>query len=391
MKRGRSRGTGRGRGRPRNETLETIRNEIENNNYQTINMTQMAIQQQFQQQNQNYSFNNQQFFNNQQQTNDFSNLIQQETTEILKEPVIATLKLREDQIEDLLPPPPLTQSQQLNNQDVHNNQSLFKKVTQVTSNSQTNAKLEECYRIIAQLNNQLNELRNINKPRVYVNRLDVNLIDENGNFVRLDYTSQYCPWCNHPINGIPFPLPEPIYSTDQRICISELMCSPNCAIAYNVKIIRDGRVHDRNALIYKLYRLLTGLTIDQYVCIKIAGPRKSLIIYGGDKTIEEFRTESLILTKETIEYIPPMKVLSVYIEEKNIIENKDGTKNSHATLQNFISPELAGKDIYSVKNNSTLITPQNQSYSLPSSPLVGTNSSKTIRDISNYYVSNEFS
>ncbi len=95
-------------------------------------------------------------------------------------------------------------------------------------------------------------------------------------------------------------------------------CSVNCALAYNLYYLKDSKIHQRKSLTFQLYREMYGLSADDSIDIKEAPPRELLEDFGGDMTITAFRRTFLSSNKDYIIYMPPIKPITVIIEEKNM-------------------------------------------------------------------------
>ena len=137
----------------------------------------------------------------------------------------------------------------------------------------------------------------------------------------LNKTSIWCKWDGHPHDNIPFPIPE-AYSNGIYY-ISGLCCCASCALAHNIKFIRDHKTDTRTTLIYQLYRELMGISSDKSLNIIIAPDKEILTVNGGTWSIELFRNKIMdgCIFKEFIRFIPPIKYHNVTIEEKNIVND----------------------------------------------------------------------
>ena len=129
----------------------------------------------------------------------------------------------------------------------------------------------------------------------------------------LEKTDVCCWWCCHTFDTVPLGLPIYYNNADNKFQVKGIFCSFACIVAYknNVKY-KDHKVE---YLIKYLYTKLTGAKLSDN--IKVAPPRCSLNIFGGELTIEEFRNsfnENKIY--KLVEY--PMFVSKDYIEEIDI-------------------------------------------------------------------------
>ena len=100
-----------------------------------------------------------------------------------------------------------------------------------------------------------------------------------------------CWWCCHDIlGGSDYRLP--IRKYNLKFQSTGRFCSPECLVAYNFESgYRYGDVHRQYMWINYIYigRRVDGTTVP----IQSAPPRETLKIFGGDYTIEEFRTRTL--------------------------------------------------------------------------------------------------
>jgi hypothetical protein len=100
-----------------------------------------------------------------------------------------------------------------------------------------------------------------------------------------------CWWCCHEIlGGSDFRLP--IRKYNLKFQSTGRFCSPECLVAYNFESgHRYGDVHRQYMWINYIYigRRVDGTTVP----IQSAPPRETLKIFGGNYTIEEFRSRSL--------------------------------------------------------------------------------------------------
>jgi len=131
-----------------------------------------------------------------------------------------------------------------------------------------------------------------------------------------DKKDVWCLWDGHPFENKPFHLPE--YYHNGIYYVAGYFCSPNCALAHNLYYIKDSKVHQRRALVIKMYREMLGISLDDTVELMEAPSREVLSRFGGDLLIDQFRKASILLTKEYIIYHPPTKPFLSIIEERPI-------------------------------------------------------------------------
>lgn len=164
--------------------------------------------------------------------------------------------------------------------------------------------------------NNLNEIKNKNTKKHIYNNLEEFISNKNWN----KQTNTCCFWCCHQFNNIPFGLP--IKYKDNKFYVNGCFCSLECAAAYNFsedKIIQDS---------WECYNLINLLShkINYKNIVKLAPDRKSLKIFGGKMTIDEFRKfiNSDKVTN-TLEY--PMIAVTQQIEEINYNYNNISDSN----------------------------------------------------------------
>ena len=62
---------------------------------------------------------------------------------------------------------------------------------------------------------------------------------------------------------------------------------------------------------------MTGMDITATLELHEAPLREILVNFGGTKTIEQFRKTFLMMNKEYIMYVPPLRPINSIIEERN--------------------------------------------------------------------------
>lgn len=165
----------------------------------------------------------------------------------------------------------------------------------------------------------------INKAnKIYTNK--INFISyTSGKKIIINKTNNKCRWDHQTFTNIPCFLVESYYNNTYYV--RGCFCSFNCALAHNLYYIKDSKIHQRKSLTYKLYREIHGLTFDDVVEIKEAPEIDILDSYGGDMSIDAFRRSFLMLEKEYIVYVPPIKPINIIIEERNTkFTNDDNDK-----------------------------------------------------------------
>ena len=128
-------------------------------------------------------------------------------------------------------------------------------------------------------------------------------------------TNIYCMWCCHPFDMMPCAIPEKYVKG--KYYLSGCFCSFNCAAAYNFNE-KSYNTWERYSLLNHLYKELYNT---YFIKIKLAPPKKTLKIFGGFFTIEEFRKN--FLTNNVYSVITPPMISLVPRIEENIFEYTD--------------------------------------------------------------------
>lgn len=191
---------------------------------------------------------------------------------------------------------------------------------------------------ISHLENKLNECTTNSSnskfsiDRHNVTKMDINLIDyTNGNTIVLEQTDIACWWCTESFTTLPCFIVRD--KKHKAYVVFGCFCSYNCAITFNLQM-DDFKMWDRYSLTKQLYNEITSTTDN----IHPAGPREVLKKFGGPCSIEKFRENSNIVTKEYRCVIPPMMTIVPFIEE----HNKTVKKNIN-------------NDVYTNKNNDLVL------------------------------------
>ena len=117
-----------------------------------------------------------------------------------------------------------------------------------------------------------------------------------------------CWWCKNCFNSPPVQLPEDYYN-ETFFCIGHF-CSFSCMKSYNLDI-NDSLLWKRESLINLLYYM----TYSEYKEINTASHWTTLEEFGGNLSIEQFRENSVINTKEYLVLHPPLVSRQMQIEE----------------------------------------------------------------------------
>lgn len=165
--------------------------------------------------------------------------------------------------------------------------------------------------------------------KIYHNKLNfISIIT--GNKIILKKTNSKCWWDCDKFSNLPFFLPE-LYHNNTYYVMG-CFCSFNCALAYNLYYLKDSKVNKRKSLVYSLYKEMYDLGPDDVVEIKEAPPREKLADFLGELTIEEFRQSFIMMNKENIVYIPPIKPMNIIIEERTIFSGDTNDNDNDKEL-----------------------------------------------------------
>lgn len=173
------------------------------------------------------------------------------------------------------------------------------------------AELNEKYNKFSYLETIVTDNGAIDKKYYIPNSL---LLSENGDIWK-ETTDLWCSWCVHSFTTVPIGLPEMYCQKTKKYHTRECFCSFNCAHAFNLSL-GDYKVWERYALLTRIKNLIykqNDALINK--AIMYAPPRQLLKVFGGDKTIEEFRNNHILVPKEYIHLLPPTVPFFTVIEE----------------------------------------------------------------------------
>ncbi|AGC01901.1 A1L transcription factor [Acanthamoeba polyphaga moumouvirus] len=159
-----------------------------------------------------------------------------------------------------------------------------------------------------------------NSNKMFFNKINFISIKD-GKKINLKKTNIKCWWDRHEFDNLPFFLPE-LYHNNCYYVLG-IFCSPNCALAHNLHYIKDFKMYERKSLIFRMYREMHGLSADDLIDIKEAGPWELLESFGGNMSITTFRNGFNKINREYLVYVPPIKPITISIEERNTDNNID--------------------------------------------------------------------
>jgi hypothetical protein len=138
------------------------------------------------------------------------------------------------------------------------------------------------------------------------------VLDKNGKWNK--QTDIWCNWCCHPFTTVPVGLTESYCRSTQKFVMRDCFCSFNCAHAYNISLA-DHKVWERYALLTRLKNVIFVGTDIELKRIIPAPPKKILKVFGGDRTIDDFRGNRICIPKRYISLLPPSIPMFTTIEE----------------------------------------------------------------------------
>jgi hypothetical protein len=173
-------------------------------------------------------------------------------------------------------------------------------------------------RLVDGLDNDEVEIQN---PSSQVNNRKKGFFEVLSSFIHNDEwlkkTDVCCWWCCHTFDTIPIGFPIEYHSTVRKFKVRGVFCSFACINAYK----KERQIQGKDYLITFLHKKLTGESMPENTC---APPRCCLKMFGGDLTIEEFRSSCTDKIYKMIEY--PMIIINDYVEEIEIANIKSINK-----------------------------------------------------------------
>lgn len=137
-------------------------------------------------------------------------------------------------------------------------------------------------------------------------------------------TELCCRWDTYPFKGRPCCVP--LRYNNHKFYGFGVFCSFSCALAYSNSLGGRG-IWERKSLLFYFCRKL----FNKDVKIIEALPIETLIKFGGELTIEEFRKNHIFFGKEYRVVIPPMAPIVALIEQDYNDKSKN-MKNVNAAM-----------------------------------------------------------
>lgn len=164
--------------------------------------------------------------------------------------------------------------------------------------------------IIANLKNKntgVTSAYSTSKP-VQINYHCVNVANSDGVFSPQE-TDCKCWWCDESFDNLPAYIAQ--YFRNNTYYVFGNFCSFNCALKYNLRMLKDFKFNTRHTLTYNLCMKVTGDNNP----VKLAGDRELLKSKGGQMSIERFRSGFSVVSPNMKMNMPPMIPLVHIVEE----------------------------------------------------------------------------
>lgn len=176
---------------------------------------------------------------------------------------------------------------------------------------------------------QINMVNYLEDRQSEITYSNIKLVSLDGSKLKIKLKTDI--WCMHdchPFKSVPCFLVEKYY--DGVYYVFGNFCSVSCALAYNIYYFKDNKITERERLTLAFYEPMfkqDKSKINDCIKFKHASPRELLIVFGGNKTIEEFRKDSLLMNKEYMHFISPCssivsQIETTTIKQENTIETK---------------------------------------------------------------------
>jgi hypothetical protein len=187
-----------------------------------------------------------------------------------------------------------------------------------------------------------------------INRIPQSKEYTKDNLLSPSKTNVYCWWCCHPFDDPVIYCPVSYQHKRETFKVKGVFCSYNCSYAHSMK---DPSVKDKS-LIKFMYKVITGSNFQN---INPSPPKEILKIFGGSKTIEEFRELSKNNSMSVNINSYPLVYVSQQIETREIIslvnesmKNVNKVKNAKINIKREVLKSIKKKDKQSVSNDTSL-------------------------------------
>ena len=160
----------------------------------------------------------------------------------------------------------------------------------------------------------------------------VNILKSFDKDVWPEKTDLKCWWCCHNFDTVPLGIPMKYYN--ETFYLKGCFCSFNCVLAYVI----DNK-HFKYEQVYPNIKSLRAKLTKHKLDDKItpAPPRESLTVFGGDLSIEKFRTTSDDYIFKRISY--PMRIITDQLEKIELVKpiNKISQKDQVVINEDLIN------------------------------------------------------
>lgn len=141
-------------------------------------------------------------------------------------------------------------------------------------------------------------------------------------------TSYHCYHCCHPFDNRPHFIPINYDKQNEIFHVYGNFCSFNCALSFN-NDTRKGNWTKNAELLHFLYRTIHGVDTE----IKMAPSKETLVNFGGNITIDEFRGNFANDTFYDIIYPPIVSMISQITESIKLKSVSDTTEIKYKPIQ----------------------------------------------------------
>ena len=171
-------------------------------------------------------------------------------------------------------------------------------------------KLEKTYKRFEYLENIVSDNGTVDK-QYYVPNIKTIDVDKRK---WKESTDIYCGWCCHGFETVPISLPESYNQETKQFTTRGCFCSFDCAQAYNIAL-KDQYCFQRLSLLSRIKTIIFKDTEYEQMRITAAADKETLKVFGGTKTITEFRRNKISVPKRYINRLPPTIPFFTIIEE----------------------------------------------------------------------------
>lgn len=190
-------------------------------------------------------------------------------------------------------------------------------------NTQAAQQIEQLTEDVARLTSQLSETLSLNEKlqeQVGIRVEGSTKIHIKNAFDDMTLSKGACRWCCHAFSTPAVHLPE--WMEGDTFKVTGRYCSYNCCMADNLSM-KDGRTFERSTLLHMMHQQAVAAChvhdeaehVPDTPHIIPAPPRESLELFGGDMSIDAFRTYSIVSNDTPILLKPPFVSMTPFLEE----------------------------------------------------------------------------